>query len=171
MTGKKQRRQSAKSERNATSRIPIAGLSLMVVMGIVLVDMNFDAVLQSVPETTHRYYEVQQGIPPPASLIIPTIILVALLDVLYSMLFLRDWRELFFLSLGCYILYLFVGIIIPSLQLLSSGSYQDPIEYVPILETVRDAHRYMCPTLALLVCLNVYTHVMSPVSSPPSKSK
>ena len=98
-------------------RLPLAGMALMFVLGVIAVDMNFDAEVTANPLAPLTYYKVQQSAPPPSSLLIPIAIVAACSDTLYSLFVLRDVRELGFLVLGSYVLYLFVGIIIPSLKI------------------------------------------------------
>ncbi|EGD83279.1 hypothetical protein PTSG_11450 [Salpingoeca rosetta] len=151
-------------------RLPFGALALMLAMGYIAVDLNFDALANTEPAKSMTYYHVQHHTPPPASLIIPAAILVALLDTLYSLLVVRDARELLFLVLGSYVLYLFIGIVKPSMETMSGASLDDVDEYIPQLEAIRDAHLYMCPTVAAMLLCTVYTHMISPPSSSSSSS-
>ena len=145
-------------------------MALMFVLGVIAVDMNFDAEVTANPLAPLTYYKVQQSAPPPSSLLIPIAIVAACSDTLYSLFVLRDVRELGFLVLGSYVLYLFVGIIIPSLKIVIDADAGDVEEVTPTLETIGDAHRYMCPTVLFMVLLHLWTHVFQPPNTKAGAS-
>eukprot|EP00055_Hartaetosiga_balthica_P003836 m.9138 g.9138 ORF g.9138 m.9138 type:complete len:158 (+) comp3371_c0_seq1:55-528(+) len=145
------------------ARIPIAAFAFMFVLGVVFVDMCHDDQQDKDLQATLNYYTVMTQLKPPLAFGIPLAIVIALVDTIFSAFKFRDTRESGILILGCYVLYLYVGVVQGAFdQTDFNAPLEDNDNRTALFNTVRFAHIYMLPTLLVMTALNIWTHVICP---------
>ncbi|EDQ84503.1 uncharacterized protein MONBRDRAFT_39244 [Monosiga brevicollis MX1] len=152
---------------NKLHTVPVGALCLMIIAGILLVDIQIDK--HATTEEALIYYRITHNFFPLRAVLFGCII-VGALDLMVMTYFYPSRLDLVSLTLAGYVLYLFVGAIAPQLEAAIQPNAEEVI-ITAALETIRDVHVYMFPTILLLIVAIAMKHRGSSEDSSAVKTK
>eukprot|EP00045_Choanoeca_perplexa_P006204 m.52578 g.52578 ORF g.52578 m.52578 type:complete len:155 (+) comp13511_c0_seq2:1521-1985(+) len=147
------------------SSVPYGALSLTVLVGVLLVDIQIDT--HASHEVRLAYYQTTQ-IDFPLRVAILLMMAIAALDLLIMAVVRFSRLDLVSLTVAGYLLYLFIGAVQPQLDAATAINAK-PVIIKAALATLADVHLIMLPTVVLLIMIIAFKH-RAPVTIDGKKS-
>eukprot|EP00049_Salpingoeca_infusionum_P018368 m.356952 g.356952 ORF g.356952 m.356952 type:complete len:155 (-) comp17671_c0_seq1:337-801(-) len=139
----------------AVFQLPLGALASAMLLGVVTMDLMHDFVGTEDPTAVQQYYQVTTAPKAPLHLAIPVGIVLCAIDMLYVLLVQRNMREAVVGLLGGYLLYLYVGIIIPSLDFFVGKELND--EGKEAMARVANGHKQLFVLLVLMIAASLWS--------------